>query len=187
MTTARGPRSHLPTLPPRPAASLEPVTAEPMLYAATLTPYRSLNRKGFTIVMLLVSGVSFICGMAFLMMGAWPVFGMFGIDVLLIYLAFRVNFRDAKAREEITVTPSLLTVRKVAANGDEDETAMNPLWTRLEAQRHEEFGIERLTLRSRGIGTEVGSFLHQQQREELASGLTGALAEAKRGVPRSTI
>lgn len=158
-----------------------------MLYAATLTPHRSLGRRGFTIVMLLVGGVSFICGMAFLMMGAWPVFGMFGLDVLLIYLAFRMNFRDARAREEITMTPSLLTVRKVAASGTTDETEMNPLWTRLEEKRHEEFGIERLTLRSRGVGTEVGSFLHQQQRQELASGLTGALAEAKRGVPRSAV
>lgn len=179
MTAARGSRPHLPNVQPRPP--------EPMLYAATLTPHRSLGRKGFTIVMLLVGGVSFICGMAFLMMGAWPVFGMFGLDVLLIYLAFKVNFRDAKAREEIIVTPSLLTVRKVAASGEEAETAMNPLWTRLEAERHEEFGIERLTLRSRGIGTEVGSFLHQQQREELASGLTVALAEAKRGIPRSAV
>lgn len=181
MSIARGQRPHLPNL------SLPAASREPMLYAATLTPYRSLGRRGFTILMLLVGGVSFICGMAFLMMGAWPVFGMFGLDVLLIYLALRVNFRDAKAREEITVTPSLLTVRKVAPNGDEDETAMNPLWTRLEAERHEEFGLERLTLRSRGVGTEVGSFLHQQQREELASGLIGALAEAKRGVPRSAV
>lgn len=159
--------------------------AEPPLYAATLTPHRSLDRRGFLIVMVLVGAVSFVCGLAFLLMGAWPVFGVFGLDVLLIYCAFRMNFRDAKAREEIIVTPSVLTVRKVAANGREDETAMNPLWTRLEAETHEDFGIQRLTLRSRGRDTEVGSFLHRPQREELASGLTGALAQAKRGVARS--
>ncbi len=159
--------------------------AEPTLYEVRLTPYRSLDERGFLIVMAIVAGISFVCGVAFLMMGAWPVFGLFGIDVLAVWLAFRVNFRAARAREEITVTPSRLTVRKVAPDGAEEATEMNPLWTRLHAEEIEDFGIQKLTLVSRGRPTEVGGFLHVGEREALAAGLSGALAEARRGIVRS--
>ncbi|HSI39368.1 MAG TPA: DUF2244 domain-containing protein [Xanthobacteraceae bacterium] len=162
-------------------------SSEPTLYAATLAPHRSLQRRGFLIVMALVSAVSLVCGTAFLLMGAWPVFGVFGLDVLLLWIAFRLNFRDAQAREEITLTPSLLTVRKVAPSGAARQTQMNPQWTRLHADRHEEFGILRVTLLARGGATEVGGFLYPQAKEELVSGLSGALAQAKRGVVRSHI
>jgi uncharacterized membrane protein len=85
--------------------------AEPQIFSARLTPHRSLNRTGFLAVMLFLSIVSFVTGMVFLMMGAWPVLGFFGLDVLVIWWAFKVNFRAARASEEIVVTPSELRVR----------------------------------------------------------------------------
>jgi len=160
-------------------------TPEPVLYQANLTPYRSLNQRGFLIVMIIVAAISFVCGTAFLLMGAWPVFGLFGLDVLAIYVAFRMNFRSARAREDIIVTPSLITVRQVDANGVAREARMNPLWTRLQKELLEDYGIQRLTLLSNGYPVVVGSFLHTEQREELAEGLTNALSAAKRGVARS--
>ena len=160
---------------------------EPVLYQANLTPYRSLDRRGFLIVMIIVAAISFVCGTAFLLMGAWPVFGLFGLDVLAIYIAFRMNFRSARAREEITVTPSLITVRQVDEKGVAQEAQMNPLWTRLQTELIEEYGVQRITLLSRGRELVVGSFLHTEQREELAEGLKTALNAAKRGVARSPI
>jgi uncharacterized membrane protein len=160
---------------------------EPPLYAASLTPYRSLDQRGFIIVMALVSAISFVCGMAFLLMGAWPVFGLFGLDVLLIYWAFRMSFRSARAREDIVVTPSLICVRKTDPKGITQESRMNPLWTRLQKEEHEDFGLQRITLHSRGEPVVVGGFLHTEQREELARELTVALADAKRGVVRSAL
>lgn len=158
---------------------------EPTLYQARLEPYRSLDRRGFLIVMMIIAGISFVCGTAFLLMGAWPVFGLFGLDVLAIWLAFRMNFQSARAREEITVTPSLITVLKVDPAGRADEARMNPLWTRLDRETIEDYGLQRLVLRSRGDGVEVGGFLHTAQREELAEGLSFAIGSAKRGVVRS--
>ena len=160
---------------------------EPVLYQANLKPYRSLNQRGFLIVMGIVAAISFVCGTAFLLMGAWPVFGLFGLDVLAIYVAFRMNFRSARAREEITVTPSLITIRQIDEKGVAQEARMNPLWTRLHKELMEDYGIQRLTLQSRGRTIPVGSFLHTEQREELAEGLRNALNAAKRGVARSPI
>src|SRR3954471_6794755 len=91
--------------------------SQPKLFSALLTPHRSLNRTGFLVLMGFISVVSFAAGLAFLLMGAWPVFGFFGLDLLVIYWAFKVNYRDAKASEEITVTPSELRVRRVSHRG----------------------------------------------------------------------
>src|ERR1700684_3355173 len=91
--------------------------AQPELFSALLTPHRSLNRTGFLVLMGFLTAVSFAAGVAFLMMGAWPVFGFFGLDVLAVYWAFRINFRRAKATEEISVTASELRVRRVNTRG----------------------------------------------------------------------
>src|SRR5271155_1708329 len=95
----------------------DPASAEPKLFSARLTPHRSLNRTGFLVLMGFLTMVSFAAGVAFLMMGAWPVFGFFGLDVLAVYWAFRINFRRAKAYEDIRVTPSELYVRRVSHRG----------------------------------------------------------------------
>src|SRR6185312_4952600 len=132
---------------------------EPTIFAAVITPHRSLNRVGFWILIGVYGAVSFIAGIAFLLMGAWPVFGFFGLDVLLLYWAFRLNYRHAAAYEEVTVTPSALTVRKVSHRGRARQWTLNPLWVRLEKIVHEEFGIERMFLISRGKRLVIAGFL----------------------------
>ena len=82
---------------------------EPTIFSAVITPHRSLGRVGFLVLMGIFGAISFIAGMAFLLDGAWPVFGFFGLDVLLLYWAFRLNYRHAAAYEEVKVTSCALT------------------------------------------------------------------------------
>src|ERR1700692_852868 len=131
---------------------------QPEIFSALLTPHRSLNRTGFLAVMAFVTLVSFVAGIAFLMMGAWPVLGIFGLDVLAIYWAFRVNFRRAKASEEILVTPSELRLRRISHRGHVVEFVLNPLWVRLHQISHAEYGIEKLYLVSKGRPFPIGRF-----------------------------
>jgi uncharacterized membrane protein len=161
--------------------------AEPTLFSAVLTPHRSLGATGFVVMMTLVGIVSFAAGMVFLSMGAWPVFGFFGLDALLIYLAFRASYRSATAFEQVTVTPSELKVRKVSHRGQVSEWTLNPLWVRLERDTHPEFGIERLFLVSRGRKLTIAGFLPPDERASFAAALTVALGEAKRGPTRTVL
>ena len=55
---------------------------DPKIFSAVITPHRSLGPKGFLIFMLCLGGLSFVSGVAFVVMGAWPVCGFFGLDVL---------------------------------------------------------------------------------------------------------
>ena len=158
---------------------------EPTIFSATLTPHRSLGRAGFFILMLLFGGISFVAGMLFLVLGAWPVFGFFGLDVLLLYLAFRLNYWHAQAYEEVVVTPSELKVRKVSHLGRVREWVLNPLWVRLDKIELEEFGVDRLFLISHGRRLTIASFLGPDEKASFAKELTKALNEARRGPTRT--
>jgi uncharacterized membrane protein len=162
-------------------------SADPTIFSATIVPHRSLGSLGFLVVMSVIGGISFVAGMVFLLVGAWPVFGFFGLDVLLVYWAFRVNYRAAKAYEEVLVTATELRVRKVSHRGHVAEWTLNPLWTRLDRQTHQEYGIERLFLVTRGRKLPIASFLGPDEKEEFADALAAALGEARRGPTRTVL
>jgi uncharacterized membrane protein len=154
---------------------------QPELFSALLTPHRSLNDTGFVVVMAFIGLISFAAGLAFLLMGAWPVLGFFGLDVLAIWWAFRINFRRAKASEEIRITPSELRLRRVSHRGHVVEFVLNPLWVRLDQVAHEEYGIEKLYLVSKGRHVAIASFLGPDEKASFAKALTTALQAARRG------
>jgi len=82
---------------------MEP-TDQTIYFDATLTPNRSLSPRAFTLVMAIVAGMSFVAGLAFVSMGAFPVIGFFGLDALIIWLAFRYSFRKLKQETRVRVT-----------------------------------------------------------------------------------
>src|SRR5712691_2674880 len=160
---------------------------EPTLFSAILTPHRSLGGTGFLAVMLLIGGISFAAGLVFFLAGAWPVVGFLGLDVLLVYWAFRVNYRAAGAYEQVTMTPSALNVRKVSHRGEVAEWTLNPVWVRLQREAHQEFGIEGLFLVSHGRHLPIAAFLGPKEKESFATALAAALGEAKRGPTRTVL
>jgi uncharacterized membrane protein len=166
-------------------ADNDPIS-EPTLFSAIITPHRSLSGTGFLVVMGLIGGLSFVGGMFFFLLGAWPVVGFLGLDVVLIYWAFRANYRAAAAFEEVTMTPSELRLRRVSHRGEVAEWTLNPVWTKLDRETHEEFGLLKLFLVSRGRKFAVANFLSPHEREGFAAALSNALGEARRG-PTQTV
>jgi uncharacterized membrane protein len=173
----------------RPVPPLRPTPREEIapIFSAVITPHRSLGHVGFLLLMAVFGGVSFVAGMMFLAMGAWPVFGFFGLDVLLLYWAFRYSYRTASAYEEVTVTPVELRVRKVSHRGRVREWALNPLWVRLEQIVHEDYGVEQLLLVARGQELAVGNCLGPDEKASFAKALNQALGEARRGPTRTVL
>ena len=160
---------------------------EPTLFSAILTPHRSLNGVGFLAVMLAIGGLSFASGILFLVLGAWPVIGFLGLDVALVYWAFRVNYRAANAYEEVVVTSSELRLRKVSHHGKVAEWSFNPLWVKLDREVDEEYGTARLFLVSRGRRLPLAGFLTPGEKDSFAAALGAAIGEAKRGPTRTVL
>jgi len=154
--------------------------ADEPFFKALLTPHRSLGRKGFVILMgSLVAGWG-VTGLFFLAQGAWPVFGFFGLDILLVYIAFRMNYRAARAREEVSVSRTALDIRKVDPSGKAEAHRFNPFWARFSVKRHDEIGITGMAVEAQGQTVPIGSFLNPDDRESFARAFSGALAQARR-------
>jgi uncharacterized membrane protein len=147
-------------------------------FRAVLYPHRSLSPRGFLILMSVLGIVSFIAGMVFLAIGAWPVFGFFGLDVALIYIAFKLNYRSGRARELVEVTPNVLAVTRIEPSGKEQRFEFNTYWVRVLFDEEVD-GRTSLRLTSHGKNFEFARFLNDEERREFAAVLSGALASAR--------
>jgi uncharacterized membrane protein len=154
---------------PRPAAEPE------VFLDATLAPHRSLPPAGFVAVMAVLAGASFVSGMAFVLHGAWPVMGFFGLDVGLVYLAFRINYRSARRRERVRLVEDALTVDRIGVRGERWHWRFQPYWLRVELEE-QRAGSNRLTISSHGRSLVLASFLGAEQKREFTRRLTDALA-----------
>ena len=147
-------------------------------FSAVLTPHRSLGPRGFMVLMGAISTVSFATGLMFFLMGAWPVMGFMGLDVLLVYAAFKLNFRALRVYETVDLRGEALTVTRVAPNGRSQSWSFNPYWVKLSLQ--ERVGrTSELTLVSHGKQLVLGSFLTDPEREDFAMALKAALSDAR--------
>lgn len=131
--------------------------------------------------MSLVCLATIVASIPFLALGFWPIAGLFGLDVVALYIAFRVNFRHGLSFEEVELTPIELLVRRVTHRGAAREWRFNPLWTRLDREMDDEFGLQKLELVSRGEHLVIARDLSPSERESLAEELGRALSDVKRG------
>ena len=150
-----------------------------VVFSAVLRPYRSLNPRGFGVLMAAIALCSFFIGLAFWLMGAWPVVGFCSLDVLLIQLAFRLNYRDARAAEEVHLTRDRLSIIQISPRGVARETGFNPYWARLEVERQPDIGVAALAVASHGVRLAIGSFLPPVERESFAEAFSAALAKVR--------
>ena len=157
---------------------LRPATSPPALYDAELAPHCSLPPRGFAAMMLLLAGVSAAVAVAFVLRGAWPVTPFFGLDVFLVYLAFRLSYRQARRREALRLTEESLTVERVDPRGERRCWRFQPFWLRVVLEEKDEHS-NRLVLASHGRSLVVGSFLGPEERRDVARRLKQALADWK--------
>jgi uncharacterized membrane protein len=150
-------------------------TPTPVFFERVLWPHRSLPPRGFRMLMLGLGVLSIIAGIAFVAAGAWPVCGFFGLDVALLYLAFRLSYRSARQRETLRLAGDQFTVERVDIYGARRSWRFQPFWLRivLEERRGES---NRLLLASHGKSLVIGDFLPPPMRRDLAATLREVLA-----------
>lgn len=150
----------------------------PAHFSAVLLPHRSLGRKGFIVLMMVVSIVSFLTGIAFYEIGAWPVLGFFGLNVLIIYFAFRLNYRAARLYETVELTNDELRVTRVYPSGHAVSWSFNPYWVQLDLEENEN-SSNRLSVRSHGRVLRFGKFLTDDEKRGFADALGAALGDMR--------
>ena len=150
------------------------------LFEAVLSPHRSLGRLGFVLLMSITTVVTAVHMVIFAKIGAWPVFGFFGLDLALLFGAFWLSYRSGRMREFIRMSRTDLNVRKVFPSGRAVDHQFNPFWTRFKIDRHDEIGITDMRISGQGRQTEGGSFLNPDDKESFATAFQRALATIKK-------
>ncbi len=155
--------------------------ADDIVFDKTLIPHRSTTARGRKTVLGLVTITSFCASLPFFFMGAWPVAGFFGLDTLLLYIAFRANMRVAQHQEQITLTYFNLSLTKISAKGQAKNWQFNPFWTRINLEEHEEYGVQRIDVVQGKKQVEVASFLGADEKQVFADNFKAALVKARQG------
>ena len=145
-------------------------------WSITLKPHRSLTRQGFIAVMALIAILNLIAGSVFFAIGAWPVVGFCGLDVLIMYWAFRRNFADSACAERIIAEDSKLHLHRLAEGRAPREVTFNRRWVKVDLEQDEARELTgKLFLRSHGESHEIASFLGADERLSLARALRRAI------------
>jgi uncharacterized membrane protein len=156
-------------------------SADDPVFAATITPHRSLGPEGFRVLMTICCVVAGLGAVRAYTLGFWPVAGFLLLDVLALYVAFRINYRRGHSSEQVVLTPIELLLRRVTDRGVRTEWRLNPLWTRMQREEHEEFGVQRLVIVSGRQRIVIAGELSPGERATFADEFQRALAQVKRG------
>jgi uncharacterized membrane protein len=158
--------------PPKPTSGTVYMDAE-------LRPNRSLSVQGFRIVMLSMAAMSFFAGLGFLSIGAWPVFGFFGLDVVLVYLAFKVNFKSGeRERETIRVTANDIAISRTCYRGQIGWWHVSPTFARVDVEQLNEYEAS-VRLTAGGTSVPLATCLSSPERLAFAEALKSALESAR--------
>lgn len=157
--------------------------SDPPLYRVVLWPNRSLDGRGFALVMAFtgamlalplvpLAGTGVAVGLVPFMVAAF----------LALAWAIRRNARDGRLTEELRLWPDLVAVVRREPRGRVLRWEANPHWVRLTL--HKDHRLENyLTLKGAGREIELGAFLSPEERAALAEELSAALAQAQPGLP----
>ncbi|MBV8504266.1 MAG: DUF2244 domain-containing protein [Alphaproteobacteria bacterium] len=159
---------------PSPIRADLPAPSGGPFFERVLLPHRSLPSRNFRMLMGLLGLISFAVGIGFVAIGAWPVIGFFGLDIALIYLAFRLNYRTARQRETIRIADDAFSVERVSVRGERRNWRFQPFWVRVILEERPDTS-NRLLVASHGLSLVIGDFVPPATRRELAVTLRDAL------------
>ncbi|MDO8360622.1 MAG: DUF2244 domain-containing protein [Devosia sp.] len=149
------------------------------LFAATLTPHRSLTPRGKRVVIALVAALALVPGFVFYVAGAWPVVGFMGLDVLAIWAALTISMRGGRAYEVLTLWPGALELKRVDPKGKQDVLSFEPFNVRFVIDRDFNERVTGLWLKERERKVPLGAFLSTDEKLSLSKVFGSALRKAR--------
>ncbi len=134
-------------------------------YSRVLRPHRSSSERAVKIVTGFVLCLFIPTGMVFLLVGAWPVFGFMGLEVIALILALSYNHKVGSAFEAITITDKEFRHSKVDHWGKRKHTSFQPQWLQVRIDETS----QQLIAGTHGKRVVIGKFLTDDEREELCN------------------
>jgi uncharacterized membrane protein len=143
-------------------------------FHTVLRPNRSFPVQGSILLVTGVTLLSFVVGLVFEHIGAWPITAILMLNPLWLSAAFYLNYRSSDELERIFLDAAALTVEHVDSCHKVQRWQFNRHWVRVRLESTgEEIGY--VQIGSHGRWVTVGRFLSPTKRSELAATLKAAL------------
>ncbi len=141
-----------------------------LLYKTELRPNCSSNRRTLTWIGLAMAAAMAPISIGFGLMGAWPVFGFMGVELLAMLALLICNFRRNNLVERVIITKKQVHVEKVYHSGQFESWAFPRYWARVKLLQAETTTCQ-LEVSSHGYTVPLGNFLTAQERQKVWSEL----------------
>ncbi|HEY5289436.1 MAG TPA: DUF2244 domain-containing protein [Caulobacteraceae bacterium] len=150
----------------------------PFYMDAVITPHRSLSRRGFIVLVSVLTAINAVTAVVFLVLRAGPVPIFLALDVFALAVAFAASRRAAKIRERVQVTASEVRVLRETPAGAETVWLSPTAFTRVTVVGDDEDRMD-LQLRLSDRGVAVASALSRSERRDFAAALERAIRQAR--------
>ena len=141
----------------------------------TLWPYRSLSQRGFQILIAILAGLMTFIGLGFYLLGAWPVVGFLGLEIIIVWYAFKWNYRSGQLVETVFISPKQVDITRTDWRGRSKTICLDGVWIKAELDTKDKRRC-RLYLRQHANKMEIGAFLPSAEKPSLATALNEAFA-----------
>lgn len=149
-----------------------------ILLEAYLSPSVAIKFSAVRWILSLFGCVCVLVGVTFVLIGAQPVLGFMGIEIILLPAVYRFCVRNSRMAEQIILSGRSLLFRRIDRYGNVSITNLEPLWLRVKIGRAK--GIFRhIILASKGKTYNVGVFLTPEEKVVLLNTLQRALGKLR--------
>ena len=167
-----------------PSGNPQPDQNPRWLEQITIWPHRSLSTKGFGILMGVLAGLLSLIGLGFFLAGAWPVIGFLGLELLVVWGAFKLNYRAARHRETIHTTTEEMMVESQTPVGKQTQKSFPIGWLRVSLSPSESPVMcsrdqQKIIISSHGEQAEVGKYLHPAEKAGLSREVSAMVDRAR--------
>jgi uncharacterized membrane protein len=148
--------------------------AEAILFRAEVRPHRSLSARGMRRVIAFICSVSFGVTLLFWSLGAWPIAGFNGAEILLAVLLLRLHGASRRQKEDVQLSAKGLRVVRTDSRGRVSEQNLPNIWLAVDlAERPGR--VPALLVSARGRRIEIAAQLGESEKRDLAQALEAAL------------
>ncbi len=155
--------------------------AERLIFEAVLQPHRSLSPRGIGLVLGFLGTVSLGVTTLFWWLGAWPIAGFNGGEMLIAAALLRAHARSRRVREVLVLTDAGFRVLNFDERGNRQEQHMSSAWLNVVLEERQG-RVPGLLLTSHGRRLEVARMLGEEQKRDLADTLRAVLHQMRNPV-----
>ena len=135
----------------------------------------SLSTKGFYILMTSIILPALFIGTAFSLIGAWPVLGFMGLEIILIYIFFKILFYKNNFYEHIMLDKAKFSISYNNKNNVINSVNLEPTWLQVKLENNN----NKLQIFTHGNAIELGKCLAIKEKASLAKVIQEALLNWK--------